>query len=664
MKSNTLLKSLVLACFLFGNSIAAEKIAYVRLTVVQKPDGGTDEKDPTIFISDSDGKNPVEVVKGAYPDISADGKSLVYIQGPEGKRIFDVMVRNLETGATTNITNNMKSSYHPNLSGNGRYLAFSTPIIEGEKTKNQIVIYDMENLSNPPEIIATAVDAYFPRLSSDGRFVVFHQTFEKTDFFSGKIKQVFMYDRMGKDPAKRLTEITKGDEYCFEPALSMDDRQIAFTCRTTPDEKYKTETNLWIAQTYNRTAPRAQVTNDGQYNLAPVFTVDGSIVYSATEGNLRKLFTAHKNSDGTYKLSAFAGEDGYMFYSPSSSGDLGYVGSKGNVTMKDVRTSFAALNLASDTVMVVGGQIKGQHTHMADAITGESEILKFDGEIQGDAIKARPHTAEGFGAVQHGDKIYAFGGLTAKIRNGKDFSYSIDAIDVYDLKKKNWKTLKTKLLHPRSSHDVAVFNDKAYIIGGWNYDDDFANAQKGSREGEGRYLSSIEVFDFVTQTISEFKVPLKDNERRAFDTVVTTQGIFLVGGMAGGDVGFLDRVTLFNPNGASNDEVWKEYPALPCPSFAPAASVIDDEMYFFGGYCKYSASHSSVRLSNHIYKMNLHADHVKWDHTGRYMNESRAFFQVVPNSDEGVFMILGGTSSKGPTDQATVNSIEEFGIPN
>jgi N-acetylneuraminic acid mutarotase len=76
---------------------------------------------------------------------------------------------------------------------------------------------------------------------------------------------------------------------------------------------------------------------------------------------------------------------------------------------------------------------------------------------------------------------------------------------------------------------------------------------------------------------------------------------------------------------------------LPFPTFAPAAEIVSNKLYVFGGM--YKSSEMDYDYVSHIYRQDLHLG--TWDHTGRCLKETKGFSQVF-KLDEKTLGILGG----------------------
>ena len=112
----------------------------------------------------------------------------------------------------------------------------------------------------------------------------------------------------------------------------------------------------------------------------------------------------------------------------------------------------------------------------------------------------------------------------------------------------------------------------------------------------------------------------------------------------------ISNLTLIDPETG----ITSELPPLPFATFAPAAEMIGNELYVFGGMFK--ISEMNYEYVSHIYALNL--DSLKWRHTGRFLKETKGFSQVF-KMDERTLGILGGHHYSEEVD-APVNTFEIF----
>jgi Tol biopolymer transport system component len=119
-----------------------------------------------------------------YPDISSDGKSVVYVSGADQKNL-QLHLMDLTDKKSEILSVPMKGMIlHPKLTKNNQYVFFSAPV----ENKNSIFAIDLKDNKKLIEITPSE-EAYFPRPSSDGLFVVYQRNINEK-------KEIVFYDRL------------------------------------------------------------------------------------------------------------------------------------------------------------------------------------------------------------------------------------------------------------------------------------------------------------------------------------------------------------------------------------------------------------------------------------------------------------------------------------
>lgn len=273
-----------------------------------------------------------------------------------------------------------------------------------------------------------------------------------------------------------------------------------------------------------------------------------------------------------------------------------------------------------------GGHMGAEHTYPPESFSDMFIVYDIE-KNQWNELAPRPVKAHGYQLAAFGHYIYAFGGFTFSADHKPGWK-SLDRVDRYDIEKNKWEQVAT-LSVPRSSNVAVTIEDKVYLLGGWNSTPKFEN------DYDGKFLSSVDVFDLKTEKIStaSFTMPLP--LRRALSGIAYKGKILLIGGLGEGATHFelLDRVTLIDPLSGTT----QEWPRLPFATFAPAADILGDELLVFGGMFKTGPMY--YEYVSHIYSLDLTT--MIWGHTGRYLKETKGFSQVFPLDDQ-TLGILGG----------------------
>jgi DNA-binding beta-propeller fold protein YncE len=544
-----------------------------------------------------------------YPDISADGNEFIYCEG-EGQDNLHLTYKNKKKNLTQKFVLTEKGMLlHPKFSKNGQMIFYSAP---GEKGKNTIFAFNRaaevtrqgsNNLEFSLENAKAMVpedEAYFPRPSSDGNFVVYQRN------VAGK-KEIVLFDRL-ENTKKVLAE-------GMSPALSFDETKVAYT------SKKDGNWNIYVIDRISGAV--TQMTTDEKDEMAPTFMPDGTLVFASNKSGHYRLFKLVENK---WIQIVSAGENEEVdFYSPQFSGNTSYKQNERAPFIGSPRSSFGTVS-HEGKIYMSGGHQGAEHTYPPESFTDTFLVYDIENN-QWKELAPRPAKAHGYQLAANGNYIYAFGGF-AYSADHKPKWKSLDFIDRYDIKNDKWERVG-KLSSPRSSNVAVTINGKVYLAGGWNSTPKFAN------DFDGTFLSTIDVFDFKTEKIEEapFKLPLP--LRRALTGIDYDGKILLVGGLGVGASHFelLNTVTVIDPATGKVEEL----PPLPFSTFAPAAEVLNDELMVFGGMFK--TGPMNYEYVSHIYSLNL--DSKKWVHIGRYLKETKGFSQVF-KVDDKTLGILGG----------------------
>ncbi len=584
-----------------------------------------------IFLKRNDGRE-IQLTKGIdahlYPDISADGSQVVFVEGKIDESGADL------TLAAINVKTLKKQQWkiegmkgmllHPKFSKNGERLYFSVPTstLGGKNSIYYLVsppknLSDAEVLTLKAEALKENVEAYFPRPSADGSFVVYQRN-------NGKIREIILYDAVEK------TEIVI--DQGMSPNLSFDEQKISYTSK---------KNGSWDIFEYDRiTKVIVRKTLDEQFDeMAPSYNPLGEMFFASNKSgnfNLYKLAGAEMirvtdNSDS---------DD----YAPQFSGEAQFKQDLLPAFMEPLRSSFGTLNHEGNIYMC-GGHQGPEHTYPKESFTNNFNV--YDQQTKTwKALAPRLSKAHGFQLAGYGNYIYAFGGFTYSEDHKPNWK-SLDVIERYDISKNEW-TVVGRLPRARSSNIAVTIDHKVYLVGGWD------STPKTKNDYEGTFHSKIDIFDLKNETVTTATFDMPSPLRRAFTGIEHEGQILMVGGLGVGASHFelISNVTAINPQNGSIVEL----PKLPFATFAPAAEKIGNELFVFGGMFK--ISDMNYEYVSHIYGLNFQK--ADWRHTGRYLKESKGFSQVF-KIDEKTIGILGGHKYSEGEDKP-VNTFENFKI--
>lgn len=540
-----------------------------------------------------------------YPDISPDGNEFIFVEGP-GNEDLHLTYMNKKTNTSYRFHSPRKGMVlHPKFSKNGKLIFYSAP---GENGKNTIFFFNREeeiarqgnNLVDYSLEKARAVDpteeGYFPRPSSDGGFVVYQRN------SSGK-KEIVLFDRL----ENTKTVLAEG----MSPALSFDERLVAFTSK---------KSGSWDVYVIDRVTKKVtQMTNDPKDEMAPTFMPDNSLVFASNRtGNYRLYNQKWENITGHV-------DENLELYSPQFSGETNIVQTEKAPYLGNPRSSFGTV-MHNGKLYMCGGHQGAEHTYPPESFS--NQFLVFDvATNKWSELAPRPHLAHGYQLAAYGDYIYAFGGFAYSAEHKPRWK-SLDVIDRYSIRENKWETIG-KLKLPRSSNVAVTIGLKVYLVGGWNATPKFEN------DADGFFHDSIEIFDLSTEKLSVAPYKIPSPVRRALTGINYQDKIVLIGGLGQGASHFelISNVTSIDPVTGEA----RELTPLPFATFAPAAEVLGNELYVFGGM--FRTGPMSFEYVSHIYGLDIPKR--QWRHTGRFVKETKGFSQVFQLS-ENTLGILGG----------------------
>lgn len=629
---------------------------FILLTILGLSAACASASDQTklVFLKDSDDSRHIfmkengkvrQLTKGAethlYPDISPDGELVVFVKGPSVDKL-SLFVKDLKTNEILQLGNMQGLVVQPRFARRGDHIYFSGPIARNgrnqigffnlkeiretkdpEKKDGNVLFYDVE-----PNLIKAnsqnrQANAFNPSPTSDASLLVYH-----TSENNGEERKIILRD-MTSGEEEVLTE-------GMSASFSKDDRYIAFT------REVQENWDVYIYDRFEKTTVRA--TRNAAEDFAPSFSQTGALLFASTRGEEQKfsLYTIDANDwkhsrDNARVLHT---KKGANIYAGKLSGLINFEIRQQSDVTGPKRSSFGAVSHRGK-VYVAGGHMGAEHTYPPESFSDAVRIYDMKNDTWKKAAP-RLHKCHGFDLAAHGDYVYAFGGF-AYAKNNKPKWKSLNVVERYSIKEDKWEVV-AKMPRRRSSNIVEKIDGKIYLMGGWD------STPKFEGDFDGTFHDEIDVFDPESLSFETLKakLPIK---RRALSSVNKDGRILLIGGISEGAQQFnlLDNVTAFDPQTKKFEEVAK----LPYPTFAPAAGVMGDKLFVFGGMFK--TGELGYEYVTHIHRMNF-SDH-KWENIARYLKESKGFSQVVPmKSGLG---ILGGHTYQDNQD-TPVQTFELF----
>ena len=611
------------------NLFAGEKIVFLK----ESPNGAK------LALVDTKTKkeNIINVgsYKVIYPTISADGK-LIAFSGSINERDWGIYIYEISSNKISEVVAPNGLTIQPSFSGNGKYLAFTAPVVSSEGKKNQIHILNFKKWKVDKkvnaEVISTKLAAFYPYLSAAGFKVAFHLSQK----LSGKrFQSIAMYDLENQ----KLYEFKDQNGNLLEgkaPCFNLDDSKLAFVTHTGNDN--------WSIREFDIDAQKLTNITSGEYkDYSPRYLTGNKLMFSSNRTGEFKFYVL--------KLSATNQEDNYPqvlyqsignIWDPRVSGNLNYQQKLKASMAGEKRSSFGAVTVG-DSIYVVAGHKGFEHTYPPESFS--KEVYRYDLKTnKWTRLADKINAVHGVTIAHYNGFIYAFGGFSYASEFQPKWK-SLRAIERYDIANDKWEIVG-ELPEPRSSNAIAVFDNKAYLIGGWDATPKFAG------DKDGTFHKSIVIFDMKNETAkyAAFEVPKK--ARRAFTATTIDKKIIIGGGITQGGRHFdmLDEVWSIDP---TRDLNWKRLPGFPFGNFAPAILNVKGTIFMFGGM---KLTKNGYGYINHIYILDDSTK--KWIHTGRYLSERKGFIQ--PVLIDGMAALLGGHTYDYIGKDGPVSTFEVF----
>lgn len=626
----------------FANPASQNKMAYLkqdhqgRYVVIREFD-----QNKNVFNE----KTVSDTTLDAYhPEMSPLGDSVAYSIGiiEPGKKVeIQLAIKDLTTGDIEEWTDRANQYIHSEFSGNGQFLVFSGPNPATGKQNIGIIDLVKERKKGPvrqhkqgnfqvkkykPTItyIDSQYDCYAPAVSSNGKMIVYHRTLDSTTKTSPK--ELVRYDVEPK--TKKLISAPNG--HAMFPSLSADDRYVAYVSKRAGQWDIH-RIDLW-------NGAEAQVTDDPEMEFTPIFAPDDSIYFTRFDAGTvnvpSEIGIFHLSKDQVFKSTQFPtpkeflNVKGISEYVPSFSGVSDVVIDSLKSFPKPERSSFGAI-YHNQKVFIVGGHQGPEHTYPKESFLDRMDVydLKTQTWSQAASMNIPKH---GFQMAAHGDYIYVFGGFAFSAQHNPGWK-SLDSIERYDIVNDKWEVIKTTLPVRRSSNISMKVGSKVYLVGGWD------STPKHSGDKEGKFHSSIDIFDLNSETVVTSKVTLPSPLRRAFNAAVKGDKIYMMGGISEGASHFdwIDNVTVLD----TRDMSFYEETKLPYATFAPGAGFLDNRLYLIGGMVLRNKATYDLDYVDDVYQYDIVSK--KWTHVGNYLKENKGFPQVV-NMPGKTLGVLGG----------------------
>jgi Tol biopolymer transport system component len=325
------------------------------------------------------------LVEPADPSLSADGRWLAYSVHPGGSAASEVHLLDLTTGATVQVGPGTPSAWNPDVSADGRYVAFVTQapgeVVHPWTPASRLYVWDritgITTQITTDEVELSAQyhgfeDQGQPSISADGSLVAFSGYRDGDDATDGT--EVYLWER-STGQVRRLTEVADGQSAA--PVLSGDGTTLVYSEWFEFVDDWPHLVRMELA---TGTASRivdsdhseefASVSDDGRF---VVFTSASADVIPGDPADFWHLYLWDAETGTTTRVSE--GNDG---------AGTGSISGDGSTVVYDVYREAAggtfdlvAHDLATGRELVVAGAVGTNPPNVEPTISADGDLLAF-----------------------------------------------------------------------------------------------------------------------------------------------------------------------------------------------------------------------------------------------------------------------------------------------
>ncbi len=651
------MKSVILVMVLCITQAAVSKVAFQKQTDSQR----------LIIVANDDGSGQ-EVISNPkldtyHPEISNDGRYVAYSRGTirQGQEVsVEIVVKNIETGIVEVWTPKGNQYIHAEFSGNDQFLVYSgynerngkqnIHVIDLEKERQEanfkVAIINGE-LTYIYDVIPEVIESTYDCYAPTLASDASFIIYHRTLDKTNKRapKQLMMYNR----GSQRFTELTNKNKHAMFPSLSMDERYVAYV------SKDGGQWDIYLYDLWKKST--IAVTEDTNMEFTPVFAADNTLYYtrftpsSDGEDQIDVYYIPKEqvlDSSKKAEPRPYLNDPNAAEYVPSFSNPNEL---KSNILpdlLSPERSSFGAV-FHNEKIYIAGGHQGPEHTYPEESFLRQVEVYDLKTKTW-QSLAPMNTPKHGFQMVAYKEYLYVFGGF-AYSANHLPAWKSLDTIERYNIRTNTWEVLDQKLPRRRSSNAIAKVDNKVYLLGGWDSTPKFEN------DKDGLFLKEVDVFDLQKEKVFVSSTRMPHPLRRALSAVVVKDEIYLMGGIGEGVSHFdwIDNVTALKPK----NNTWRELPPLPFATFAPGVGEIKGDLYLIGGMILKNKATYDLNYVDDIYKFDQEKQN--WSHTGVFLNQNKGFPQVVPMPKNSLG-ILGGHTYEFTPDGVRDHPVKSFEV--
>jgi Tol biopolymer transport system component len=252
----------------------------------------------SLYVVDDTGGTPQPLVTdAAFGRWSPDGREVVF-QRSLLESDGEIIVRNIQTGVETNLSQHPASDWCPDWSPSGRQIVF----VSGREGGDRLYVVDRDGSGLTPLGVAGTCPVWSP----DGKWIAFSYHHLPDELWSPVLAII-------RPDGSDLRRLTDSQSYELDPTWTLDGTQLLF-CRSVPRENHESTYQL-VRINLDGTGATVLASHSDSAFTSTAVGPQGEIILTAADygfrGNYRLFRMA---SDGSNRLPAGITFEGDQFY--------------------------------------------------------------------------------------------------------------------------------------------------------------------------------------------------------------------------------------------------------------------------------------------------------------------------------------------------------------
>lgn len=330
----------------------------------------------------------------ANPSVSGNGRYVAFSSlapnlqtGVNNNNFVGIFVYDRDTDTTESLTPaGNATSADPSISADGRFVAFesaATNLVAGDEARSRPKIFVYDRDTDTTELLTPGLTSGFasdPSISADGRFVAFESNSSQLNAGGGGLLQeIFVYDR-SNDTIEQLTTGTNNTS--TSPSISGDGRYVAYSSasNTLVPGDINQQTDIFVYDRDTGSTERLTPGANGR-SAGPVISGDGQFVAFFSDAS--NLVAGDTNGDT---------RDVFVHDRNSGTTELITVGGNGLSTLPSISADGRLVSFSSIANNLVPGDTDGfrdifvydRNTQTLEQITEGANESSVDSSISAD----------------------------------------------------------------------------------------------------------------------------------------------------------------------------------------------------------------------------------------------------------------------------------------